>query len=155
MKSFLLISYLLILQFLSKANAQLSAEEKEKIKLEIIELNKQEREAFTNGECDKVISFFDKNVSFYANGRKVPSLEFVHSFCKRIKRPFEKGAEINDQVYVLSESVVNNVKYIELPITSADDKTRNVEVVTRIWKKTADGWKIVHFHSSVSAIPVQ
>jgi ketosteroid isomerase-like protein len=150
-----LIFFFFIVQLNQVVNAQLSADEKEKIKAQIVELNRQEREAFTNGDCDKVISFFDKNVSFYANGRKAPSLEFIHNFCNRIKRPFEKGAEINDQVTVLSETVANNVKFIELPLKTPDDKTRNVEVVTRIWNKTSEGWKIVHFHSSVTTLPVQ
>ncbi|MTI20748.1 hypothetical protein E1176_06925 [Fulvivirga sp. RKSG066] len=142
-----LIVFLYLLLISSTAIAQnFTQKEKEKIKQEIEQLSAAEQNAFEIGECEKVADFFDEDVVFYAAGRKAPSVQFIQNFCSRIPRPFEKAGEITEDIYVMSPSVVHTIKVIEL----AEKKQR--EVVTKIWHKTTDGWKIIHFHSSINQL---
>lgn len=131
---------------------ELTLKEISSIQAEIKELDAMEQEAFKQGDCEKTISYFDKNITFYANGRIAPSLEFILNFCKQIPRPFNQTGMISDSIYVLSENVVYTLRQIEFePEEGADSFKR--ELVTKIWHKTSQGWRIKHFHSSVNSLP--
>ena len=112
-----------------------------------------EQQAFIKGDCEKVVSYFDDRVLMYANGRHIPSLEVLQGFCSRIPRPFEGNGEITDEVRALSADSAFTVRKIEFPPESKAAETRKREVITKIWKKTAAGWKILHFHSSINEVP--
>ncbi len=133
----------------------LTDEVKAVVRAEIEEQHKREQKAFIEGDCDMVASFYSDKATRYANGRLITSLEEGREYCKRIPRPFgEKGArsKISDNFYVQSENAAYFIRTIDFE--SADDvsSTYKREVVTKVWQKTIDGWKIVHFHSSVHSI---
>ena len=104
------------------------------------------------GDCAKVTSFFDEDVTFYANGRRVPSLQFLRGFCEQIPRPFEGGADITDEIRVLSETSAYILRTIEFEPESVESESHRREVVTQVWAQRPSGWTIVYFHSSVSTV---
>lgn len=130
----------------------LTEEVKTAVLAEIEEQHRQEQKAFVEGDCDKVVSFYSDQATLYANGRQIDSLETFRKFCSRIPRPFTGEGEpsnISDSFHVLSENAAHFVRTIDFE--SSDDKPRSLkrEVVTKVWFRTNNGWKIVHFHSSV------
>lgn len=131
---------------------ELTLNEVSHIRAEIKKLDAMEQEAFKQGDCEKTISYFDKSITFYANGRIAPSLEFILNFCKQIPRPFEQTGIIRDSIHVLSKNVAYTTRQIEFePEEGADSFKR--ELITKIWYKTPRGWKLKHFHSSVNSLP--
>ena len=108
----------------------------------------EEQEAFEEGDCDKVESMMAEDITFYANGRKM-SREQVGRFCRSIKRPFGAGrAPIEDETtpYLIDEDLGYTVR----DFWWHDESERIVhEVVTKIWAKDEDGWKMIHFQSTV------
>lgn len=123
------------------------------VRAEIKAVHKAEQKAFIEGDCEKVVSYFDEEVHMYTNGRQVPSVKALQAFCNRIPRPFKEEGEISDSYEALSESIAYTVRKIEFPPGSEDAESHKREVVTKIWSRTPSGWKIVHFHSSVNAVP--
>jgi len=118
---------------------------------EILTAAQEEQEAFRDGDCDKVESMISKDVTFYANGRKM-SYEQIGNFCRSVPRPFGAGrSPIDDRT---TPYIINN----ELGYTVRDfrwhDKNERVihEVVTKIWANSEQGWRIIHFQSTV--VPV-
>ena len=107
-----------------------------------------EQEAFKEGDCNKVASLVDEEVTFYANSRKM-SHDQVVNFCKMIKRPFGAGrSPIKDIVtpYRLSA----NLGYTVRDFTWVDSNEQVMhEIVTKIWQKKAGSWKMIHFQSTV------
>lgn len=127
---------------------------REAIRAEIEKLSRTEEKAFKEGDCEATVSFFDDGITFFANGRKAPSKEFILNFCKRIPRPFPETGSITDNYYVLSPDAAYSVRVIDFPPDSEKPGPFMKEVVTKLWSKSPEGWKIVHFHSSVTAVPV-
>ena len=115
---------------------------------ELLAAVKEEQAAFKEGDCDKVMSRLDKNITFYANGRKM-SREQVGNFCRIIKRPFGAGRDpIEDTTtpYNISESLGYTVR--DFKWTDRDGQVMH-EVVTKIWKKMESGSTMIHFQSTV------
>lgn len=123
------------------------------VRAEIEKRHKQEQEAFVEGNCDEVVSFYSADGTIFANGRRVPSLQAFREFCSKIPRPFEGGpGKITDSFHVLSENAAYFVRTINLEPADENSSTFNREVITKVWSKTDEGWKIVHFHSSVQSV---
>ncbi|MGK7391060.1 MAG: nuclear transport factor 2 family protein [Candidatus Cyclobacteriaceae bacterium M2_1C_046] len=132
--------------------AQLPESRINEIRSEVAMVHAKEQKAFKKGDCDVVVTFFDPKVTFYANGRHIPSLEALRNLCTRITRPFETNERINTNINVLSETSAYSVRVIEFP-PQEEGENRKREVVTKVWYKGEEGWKIVHFQSSISEIP--
>lgn len=152
-KTFLVLCLFVFLSASLTYAQETAMQEAAEIRAEINHLHTMEQEAFKKGDCEKTISFFDENVTFYANGRRAPSLEFILSFCKQIPRPFEESGTISDTTFVLSEKSAYTLRRIEFMPEDESTDSFNREIITKIWSKTPAGWKIVHFHSSVSSVP--
>jgi ketosteroid isomerase-like protein len=124
---------------------------------EIQEQHRLEQKAFIEGDCETVISFYDDDATIYRMGRLVDTLELLE-FCRKIPRPFSGGgttSEINDNFFVLSENAVHFVRTIDIEPADDDPSSFKREVITKVWFKSAKGWKIVHFHSSIHPVRVQ
>jgi ketosteroid isomerase-like protein len=134
----------------------LSEEVKAKVRAEIEERHLQEQKAFIEGDCDKVVSFYSDQATLYANGRRIDSLQTFRKFCSMIPRPFRGEGEpsnISDSFHVLSENAAHFVRTIDFQPSKNDPHSFRGEVVTKVWARTYDGWKIVHLHSSVHTLP--
>ena len=110
---------------------------------EITEMNRLEQEAFVAGNCEELLDLLADDISFYANGREMTK-EAVGIFCRRISRPFPGTGEERTRVQAVSPDAGYVVKTMTFPGTS------RIEVVTKIWRKGADGWKMEHFQSTVT-----
>ena len=115
---------------------------------EIMSAVEEEQQAFESGNCDKVESMMSKDITFYANGRKMTH-EQVGKFCRSIPRPFGAGrSPIDDttNAYKIDENLGYTIRDFKW-----HDKDERVvhEVVTKIWAKGDHGWKIIHFQSTV------
>lgn len=115
---------------------------------ELLAVVMEEQKAFKEGDCEKVKSLIAKEITFYANSRRMSRDEVV-KFCRTIKRPFGAGrAPIEDTItrYMINE----NLGYTVRDFRWQDENERVFhEVVTKIWSKDDDGWKIIHFQSTV------
>lgn len=115
---------------------------------DVLAAAEEEQAAFKEGDCDKAVTLIDKDITFYANGRKM-SHEQIGNFCRAIKRPFGDGRDpIEDTItpYEISE----NLGYTVRDFRWADKNGQVVhEVVTKIWQKKEGGWKMIHFQSTV------
>ena len=127
--------------------------ERDAILAEIMELDEIRRQAMREGDCEKLVTFFDDQFSFYVNGREFPSLDAIVEGCRQIPRPFPPEESITDEFYLLSEKAVYNLIVLEFePLREGfGDLAR--EVITRIWNKTDQGWRIVHMHVSINEVP--
>ncbi len=105
----------------------------------------KEQQAFKEGDCDTVLSLMEEEITFLANGRRVPSKEVVGKFCNSLKRPF-KPAEVDELViYPLTENSGYSIRSFEYTV----DEKKTMEFVTKIWRRTEGIWKITHLHSTV------
>ena len=107
-----------------------------------------EQQAFEDGECDKLLTILDEDVTFYANGQRWSHAQ-VGKFCRNIKRPFGAGrAPIEDTVtpYLVTPEHGYTVRNF-LWEDAQDNKMR--EVVTKVWRKQDGEWNILHFQSTV------
>lgn len=93
----------------------------------------------------------DENITFYANGRHAPSKEMISMLCQKIPRPFNELGSENLEVYPLTANSGYVVRKLEY---DKNDRIKVKEVVTKIWKKSNDQWKIVHLHSTVKEVPI-
>ena len=110
---------------------------------ELVEMNRLEQKAFVEGECEELLDLLADGISFYVNGRKMTK-DAVGIFCERIPRPFPGSGEEQTQVHAVSPNAGYVVKTMTFP------GTPRVEVVTKIWSKGPDGWKMRHFQSTVT-----
>jgi len=120
----------------------------ESVKAKIMELSKIEIDAFRNGECETMLNLFDDNISFYANGKKA-SKEMVLGFCKQIPRPFEKPSHLDTEYIPISSTSAYVIRIMDF---SKDGIVYKKEIVTKIWVKGINGWKIVHLHSTIKEL---
>jgi len=127
--------------------------EREVILAEIIELDEIRRQAMREGDCEKLVTFFDDRFSFYVNGREFPSLDAIVEGCRQIPRPFPPDEIIIDEFYLLSEKAVYNLIVLEFEPRREEFGDLAREVITRIWNKTDQGWRIVHMHVSINEVP--
>lgn len=156
------IFYLTLLSLLSMGTIPalgqtkiLTDEVKAAVRAEIEEQHKREQKAFIEGDCDMVVSIYSDQATLYANGRQIDSLQTFREFCSRIPRPFSGESartRISDNFYVLSENAAYFVRTINFESADDEPTTFKKEVVTKVWQKTNDRWKIVHFHSTVHSI---
>lgn len=109
---------------------------------ELEEMNRLEQRAFIDGDCDALAEFLADDVTFYMNGRKVPKAG-VLEFCEHLPRPFPGSPDENTTFVALAPDAGYVVKVMKFP------ERGGIEVVTKIWGKQADGWKIRHFQSTV------
>lgn len=150
----LLVEY--IIDALSDAShAQPSGDDFEAaVRTEVEEQHRREQKAFIEGDCDTVASFYSDEATRYLAGRRVSLLEALE-FCKSLPRPFGQrygSPEISDAFQVLSDNAVYFIRTIDFQPSDDDPHSFKREVVTKVWKKSNDEWKIVHFHSSVHSI---
>ena len=110
---------------------------------ELTEMNRLEQEAFAAGRCEELLDLLAEDISFYANGRPMTK-EAVGAFCERIPRPLPGSGEQETRVRAVSPDAGYVIKTMTFPGTS------RVEVVTKIWSRGVDGWKLEHFHSTVT-----
>jgi SnoaL-like domain len=122
----------------------------ETVRAEIQQMNDKEQNAFINGSCDELMTLMDESITFIINGRKAPSKGFIKNMCQKMPRPFGKPALSNTKIYVLSKDSGYVVKMMEL--AKDDGVIYKKEVITKIWRKTIDGWKMAHLHSTVKDV---
>jgi ketosteroid isomerase-like protein len=128
--------------------------QRETISAEIEAIQNQRNQAFVEGDCERVVELFDERVTFYTRGRHVPSLQTVLNFCRQVERPFPETAVRRTRINALSENAAYIIQNFEFASDSADGESVMMhEVITSIWSKGSDGWKIVHFHVSIDPIP--
>lgn len=145
-----------IIPFTGISAQELSTKVEEMIRAEIEARHRQEQKAFIEGDCEKVISFYDPNATFFTRGRRILSLNVVQDFCSRIPRPFtspdDDKPNIDERFFILSETAAYSVKTIDFEHKEEDAFVSKREMVTKVWAKTLGQWKIVHFHSSESTV---
>ena len=141
MRSFIPLSLVCVFSIAAPAFADQT--ELEAVERELSEMNRLEQEAFVAGDCEEMLDLLADDISFYANGREMTKRD-VGIFCSRIPRPFPATGESRTRVLPISADAGYLIKTITFP------DSPKVEVVTKIWKKGADGWKMVHFQSTVT-----
>ena len=124
--------------------------DEEVIKAEIQKAALTEQAAFKKGDCDQVLAMMSDDITFLANGRRVPSKQVVGKFCNSIPRPFKKATTNQLDIYALSATTGYVIRTLKYP---KDETTMMLEYVTKIWKKTDGNWKITHLHSTVKEKP--
>ena len=135
-----LITILLLLTIVGSAYAQKSADLSVKTEIELAVA--KEQNAFKNGDCDTVLSMMDDDITFLANGNKVPSKQVIGTFCNSMPRPFKTPLSDNIEVFPLTNTSAYTIRTLEF---SKDDTTNIQELVT---KKTDGIWRITHLHST-------
>jgi uncharacterized protein (TIGR02246 family) len=115
------------------------------IQAEIDALEARRAEAFVSGDCDTVLSFFDGDGVFFIRGRQLPSRQAILHTCRAVPRPFPTAGVQQNEVHVLSPDTAYSVQAFSLP------EARN-EVVSKVWKRFDDGWRIVHLHVSITDV---
>jgi len=141
----------IILCLLFLGFASIYAQDLEIIKSEIKEAALLEQNAFKNGDCTQVLEMMEDDITFLANGNKVPSKSIIENFCNSIPRPFKTLTIDQLDIYPLTKDSGYTIKSLEYP---NDDNTNMQEFVTKIWRKTNGEWKISHLHSTVKKIPI-
>lgn len=141
------ITILLLLTIVGSAFAQESADLSIKTEIELAVA--KEQKAFKNGDCDTVLSMMDDNITFLANGNKVPSKQVIGKFCNSMSRPFKTPLADTIEVFPLNSTSAYTIRTLEF---SKDENTNMHELVTKIWKKTDGIWKIMHLHSTVKEV---
>ena len=121
-----------------------------KIQLEIRNAAMLEQDAFKNGKCAKVLELMSDDITFLANGKKVPSKKVVEKFCNSIPRPFKTATVDKLEIYPLNETSGYVIRTLEYP---KNETTKMSEYVTKIWTKINGEWKITHLHSTVKEVP--
>ncbi len=142
-------TFFLYIIFSLSATGFAQEENLESVRAEIQQMNEKEQYAFINGNCEELMSLMDKNITFIINGRKAPSKGFFMNMCQKMPRPFDKPALSDTKIYVLTKDSGYVVKMIEL---AKDGTIYRKEVITKIWKKTKDGWKMTYLHSTVKDV---
>ena len=151
MNSFKTISVVISLIFYASLAVTAQNLDITKIKSEIQEASLKEQKAFKEGNCDQVLQLMANEITYLANGRKVPSKEIIAKFCNSIPRPFKKADIDTLEIYPISNESGYTIRTLEYP---NDEKTKMQEYVTKIWKKSDGEWKIIHLHSTVKEVPI-
>ncbi len=109
---------------------------------ELAAVNEGEQRAFLEGECDALVEMLAEEVTFFINGRQM-TREDVGTFCRHIPRPFSRDGEVDTTIEAVGEDAGYVIKVTTFP------GTPKVKVVTKVWQRGEDGWKMVHFQSTV------
>ena len=144
-----LLTILLISFSLVESHAQ--EFDSELVKSEISKATEAEQNAFKSGDCEGVLDLMDDEITFLANGRRIPSKSVIGKFCSSIPRPFKTPILDHQEIYPISESIGYVIRNLEYRV---DEKTKVSEYVTKIWKKFDGKWRITHLHSTVKEIPI-
>jgi ketosteroid isomerase-like protein len=120
------------------------------VRAELEALERERAAAFVSGECEKVVSFFDPEVVAYINGRRIPSTTAMLEACKRVTRPFPTDDATANQIRVLGDTAAFTLQVFELQ--PAEDGVMRREVITRLWSKIDERWRIVHLHVSINEV---
>lgn len=137
------LTLLLMWAFLTGAGAVAAESEFAATHEQLTEMDRLEQEAFVEGNCDELLEHLADDISFYMTGRKVTK-DAVGDFCRRIPRPFPETGEKKTRIEAVSPDAGYVVRTMTFP------GTPRVEVVTKIWRRRAEGWKMVHFQSTVT-----
>lgn len=124
----------------------------DQVRAEVESVHELEQQAFLEGDCETMASFYSDAVTFYANGRVIPTLADLVALCERMPRPFEQSATPHDRIHALSETSAYLVRVLEFAPPGDGSDLHKREVVTKVWSKGPAGWKIVHFQSSISQV---
>ncbi|WP_157809515.1 DUF4440 domain-containing protein [Ulvibacter sp. MAR_2010_11] len=123
----------------------------ESIKSELQEATNKEQLAFKNGDCQEVVDSMESDITFIANGNKVPSKAVIQKFCNSIPRPFKKATIDNLDIYPLTNETGYTIRTLEY---QKDSQIKILEYVTKIWRKSDGKWKITHFQSTLKEISI-
>jgi ketosteroid isomerase-like protein len=150
MKSFKIVSSVLVVLFFFRTttDAQTALDD---VKSAIEKASMQEQNAFKKGECAKVLNLMASDITFLANGRKVPSKVVIGKFCNSLPRPFKAALFDTLVIYPLRVDSGYTIRTLEYP---KDETAKMQEFVTKIWRKTHTGWQISHLHSTVKEVPI-
>jgi len=130
----------------------LNAQDLTAVKKELEKAALKEQSAFKNGDCDTVLAMMADDITFLANGRRVPSKQVIAKFCNAMPRPFKTPTKDQLEYHVVSEDTGYTIRTLNYPF---DDEHRMEEHVTKIWHKVNGEWKIQHLHSTVKKVPVK
>jgi ketosteroid isomerase-like protein len=123
-----------------------------KVHTEIEEVEEAFAAALQHGDCQTVASYFDRDFAFFVNGRQIDSHHAVLSSCQRIQRPFPESEFLSDEIHVISDNSAYTLRVIDLQPDKNEAGNTEIEVVTRIWLKKGDEWRIKHLHVSINDI---
>ncbi len=139
--------------FVSLATISLQAQtiDLESVKSEIKVAALKEQNAFKNGDCEEVFALMEPNITFLANGNKIPSKKVVEKFCNSLPRPFKEPILDTLEIYPLTAESGYTIRILEY---ENEDQTKMQEFVTKIWRKTDGKWLITHLHSTVKKVSV-
>ncbi|GAA0871981.1 hypothetical protein GCM10009117_11270 [Gangjinia marincola] len=151
MKNYLNVNIFFLAIFFFSTNVFAQKFDRNKIQLEIKNAALLEQEAFKNGNCEKVLSLMSDDITFLANGKKVPSKKVVEKFCNSIPRPFKTATVDKLEIYPLNETTGYVIRTLEYP---KNETIKMSEYVTKIWTKIDGEWKITHLHSTVKEMPI-
>jgi ketosteroid isomerase-like protein len=138
-----------LLAFAAIFNSNAQIMELDEVKTQIIEMNDKEMGAFKSGDCKTFIDLIADDATFYLDGRKAPKKEMIFGFCNRVPRPFEKASNVTIDFFPTSKNSAYVIRIMEF---SKDEKVYKKEIVTKIWLKGDDGWKISHLHSTIKEL---
>ena len=129
-----------------------TSEEKASVQQQIREALTAEQEAFTTGGCVAALPYFaDREQLFVSNGRSLPSLDAMRKVCSG--RPARwAGAETRETLEHLVHATSPSTGYTVSRYRTPDGPTAT-QIITKIWEKAPEGWRIVHAHESVRSVP--
>ncbi|NNE32421.1 MAG: hypothetical protein HKN40_08635 [Winogradskyella sp.] len=114
-----------------------------------MELTDIEINAFRTGDCQTMSDLIDENATYYLDGMKAPSKDMIIGFCNRIQRPFEKPSNVTTNYFPISNKSAYTIRIMEF---AKEGNVYKKEIVTKIWVKGEDGWKISHLHSTIKKL---
>ena len=145
-------SSVLILTFVCLSNLGFAQKfDSESVKKGIEEASLLEQNAFKTGDCEQVLALMADDITFLANGRRVPSKQVIGKFCNSIPRPFKTPTVYKLDIYPLTETTGYTIRTLEYPKT---ESIKMSEFVTKIWEKTDGEWKMTHLHSTVKEVAI-
>ena len=101
-----------------------------------------EQEAFVGKGCEAALAFFgEREPLFVSSGRTLANKAAVRSACGSRSTTVPRREVQGHQVQVLSPTTGYSV-------TTYRGGSEKTQVVTKIWEKGTDGWRIVHAHES-------
>ena len=135
----------LVLGLASVSQAEsLTPEVKAAIGQEIRDSLAAEQKALVSGGCDAAVAFFrEREPLFVANGKAMGTRAALKASCEASVPPRE-GAKRELQHHAVQVLSPTN----GYSVTTYRGGNGQAQVVTKIWEKSSDGWRIVHAHLS-------
>ena len=128
----------------------------EAIRATVIALESAMNLAVDSLDCDSgTATMGDQEPIFAGGGRTVRNRADLKEMCVRMNEP-RTGAEFAPDVLITAHVLSSDVAYVvregDYTINFKDGSSNTVHLVmTTIWNRQADGWKMVHLHESVPA----